>query len=170
MAATPPTYTYTGDPAGNLLDEARLLLADIGDPDPADTGPDPTFARLNCTVDDATLQYHLSKANVYRACAHVLDTFVASIQRGEYKYVPLIEQRTGSLVEKYGGRGSDVFAVIDRVKESLLQQELEQAGLESYGGPLDNNLADSLADQATNQGYNIYPDITRSGTNDDDCY
>lgn len=132
------TYTYTDDPANKPLDEARLLLVDMGTSD--DNNDDAAEgAKFGCLVSDEVILYYISKApgNIYRACQYILNSVISGLQGGNQRYKTLLEQTTGDRTEKYGTSGRDAMTVLNMMSEDLKSQELAHLGMATGGLAID---------------------------------
>lgn len=123
------TYTYSDDPANILLDEARLLLSDMGTSDDNNDGAAPN-AKFGCLVSDEVINYYIGKYqdNIYRACYHILSSVISGLQGGNQRYKTILKQKTGDLENTYGNTGADSMYVINKMIDNIKQQELQQHG------------------------------------------
>jgi len=137
------TYTYSGNPATVPLDEARLLLSDIGTSDNTTAGAPPN-SKFGCLVSDEIINYYISKypENIYRACYHILSSVISGLQGGNQRYKTILKQKTGDLENTYGNTGADSMYVIQMMIDNIKQQELQQYG--SFVDGLDVDLSKEI--------------------------
>lgn len=139
--------TYTGNPVTVLSDEVRMLIGDIGTPDPTLGGDN----RLGCKFDDETILYYLARypQSVYRACIRMIENAMISVSSGGSGSGALTMKKTGDLTEKYAS-AEEAYASLRAIKDSLMEQEIEQGGLDVWVGGVDRQeVSDEISNRDT---------------------
>jgi hypothetical protein len=132
------TYTYSDNPATVPLDEARLLISDMGTSDDL-TEPLVLNAKFGCLVSDEVINYYILKypENIYRTCIHIMTSVISGLQGGNQRYKTILKQKTGDLENTYGASAGDSMKIINTIIDNLKAQELQQYGLAVDGLSVD---------------------------------